>query len=282
MLALSLGVRMVFADRQMIVSGRSAAQNVSVDYEYSAMGFTPVIGLDFRPMRQLTVGIRYEYETDLSFKYSEKKLSGTATANATTLLNRMHISDGAKLNQNLPQILALGVEYAILPELTLLSSVNIYFLNYADLGSVYSKDNGSRVADLNEYFDTGYEISLGATYMVLKELKIGAGFLYTESGAKDIYFENGNTALHCSANPPLDSIAASLGVTYTLYQIDITCAALWTHYLPQDYSYHMASSGGVDVSGEYKKDVFDIAIGAGYRLEMAAGKESASVKGVTQ
>jgi hypothetical protein len=39
----------------------------------------------------------------------------------------------SKLNQNLPQILGLGVEYAATPELALMASANFYFLNYADL-----------------------------------------------------------------------------------------------------------------------------------------------------
>jgi long-subunit fatty acid transport protein len=125
-----------------------------------------------------------------------------------------------------------------------------------------NKSSGSKIADLNEYFGMGYELSLGATYLLMKELKAGAGFLYTESGAKGKYFETSNTALHCSANPPLDSIGLCAGATYTVYDMDITAGILWTHYLPQKFDYtETAGPGHVTVEGEYKKDVIDIALG---------------------
>jgi long-chain fatty acid transport protein len=138
MVSFSLGGKAVYADRGMILKGSSAANNISVDYEYTALGFTPVLGINVKPVRDLNIGIRYEYETGLEFKYKEKKLGGTSAAvtNANNLLGYMHISDGAKLKQNLPQILALGVEYAATPEMALMSSVNFYFLNCADLGAV--------------------------------------------------------------------------------------------------------------------------------------------------
>jgi hypothetical protein len=52
------------------------------------------------------------------------------------------------------------------------------------------------------------------------------------------------------------------GATYTVYEMDVTVALLWTHYLPQKFDYtETAGPGHVTVEGEYKKDVIDIALG---------------------
>jgi long-subunit fatty acid transport protein len=112
-------------------------------------------------------------------------------------------------------------------------------------------------------------LGLGAHYKVMKGLKLGAGVMYTDTGAKDSYFESSDTILNASANPPLNSIALGLGGSYALDMgLSFTVGFLWSHYLDRDYSAAQVSSGNTvyDVSGAYKKDVINIGIGIGYKL----------------
>jgi long-chain fatty acid transport protein len=266
-LSASLSGRSIYAMKSLKINAEYNTDNLTCEYDYNALGYSPVIGINIRPVTGLSIAMRYEFETNLKFEYKEKKLvdsNGTVKSSANTFLASVKIQDGEKFNYNLPAMLAMGVEYSLTPELKLMMDVNLYFLSQADMGKVYS--NGNAVADLNEYFGTGYEITFGATYMILSDLRIGAGINYGVSGAKDKYFKDANTVLVCSANPPLDSIAFAIGGTYMLQEnVDLTLACTWTHFIP--YKAEMNAGTGFDnVTVDYEKNIYVIAIGAGYKM----------------
>lgn len=235
--------------------------DISDEYSYEANGFTPVIGFDAKPMKELTIGVRYEMETDLEFEYTQDKKSasgnGTIVGNTAGTLEtvvpgveaQLPDYDGLKANQNLPAILSLGAEYVVMPELTVSVVSNIYFMSSADMEG------------LEDEFGTGYEIGLGAIYKVMEPLKVGATFMYTNQAVKDEYLEADGALLTTSANPILDSLMFGLGATYTVIpNLDVTLAGNWVHYLPVDVD----TAGGLEVS--YEKDVYTIALGVGYHM----------------
>jgi long-chain fatty acid transport protein len=262
-LSLSLGARMVLPRRGFALEATyGGGGTLKGEVEYNAMGFTPIVGFDARPVTGLTLSARYEMETQLEFEYDIKSIDGTLAIPGAALLAGSGISPDAKFKQNLPHIIALGAEYAITNALTVSLSANLYLLNVANLGEVY--DGGTKAGDLNDYFDLGYEAGLGVTYEIIEGFKAGAGFMYTESGAKDSYFNDSKTILNASANPPLDSIAIGLGASYALKNgLSFTLAGLYSHYLPQDYSIS-PDPAAFNVSGTYEKDVVNVGIGVGF------------------
>jgi long-chain fatty acid transport protein len=281
MLSISVGGRYVMADRSLkLDASYTLGTVIAAKYTYSATGFTPIVGLDVKPVSGLTIAARYEGETNLKFKYKQEKYSvtGMSTSQQTAIvpavvagiLANSGIVDGGKFNYNLPQIFSFGVEYAVTPSFSVMTSANFYFLGQSDMGKVYDAYDGTVVSKLNKYFGTGYELALGATYNVISDLKIGAGFMYTESGAKDSYFNNQYTILVASGNPPLDSYAIGLGLTYNVIKnLDLTLSGLYTHYIPFDYKIAVqgGSAGAISsMSGTYKKDVYAIGFGVGYKL----------------
>jgi long-chain fatty acid transport protein len=279
-LSVSLGGRFVYALRSFaldvtfenggFIAGPYAGAQIgdstlSAEYEYNAWGITPIIGLDVQPISGLILSARYEMETALKFKYEEKKLTAANAASdlaeqvkraGTALLTAAGIEDGKEFNQNLPHIIALGAAYDVIEGLNVSVSGAVYLLPQADLGKAGADD-------LNSYFDVGWDISLGASYKIIKGLKLGLGVMYTEVGTKDSYYESSATLLNASANPPLSSIAGGLGGSYTLDMgLSFTLSGLWSHYLDRDFSASQPSA--FDVTGTYKKDVINIGIGIGY------------------
>jgi long-chain fatty acid transport protein len=274
-LSLRFGGRLVIAQRGFSMEASyGPGYNLSGEFEYNAVGFTPIIGFDVRPVqvKGLTLAFRYEIETQLEFEYEQKSLAGSLAAAGSGLLTKSGIYDGKKFHQNLPHIIGLGAEYQLNDKLAFSVSGNIYLLSVAKLGEVYDASTGLKKTDLNEYFDVGCDIGIGATYRIIENLKIGGGINYTESGAKDKYFKDSGTLLNASANPLLDSIAFGLGATYgiTKYGLDLTLSCLYSHYIPQDYSVTQYSTPPnpivpvYTVDGTYKKDIFEIGIGVGY------------------
>jgi len=270
MVAVNLGGRVVMPKRSLkLEAAYAAGYTLEGEYEYDATGYTPIIGICVKPMTGLTIGLRYEFETDLEFEYNEKTFASNDTyvgLVAGGILSNGGIKDGNKFNSNLPAILAAGVEYVVMPGLTVAVQGTYYFLSSADLGTTYDSSTGLAVCDTNEFYDDGWEVSLGVTYQVMTELKVGIGFLYTVQGAKDDLFNSQYTVLTTSANPALNSWAVGLGGTYALANLglDITLTGSWTHYLSEDYEFVHAKLG--TFSGKYEKDVYNIGVGIGYHL----------------
>ncbi|MCL2025540.1 MAG: porin [Leptospirales bacterium] len=263
MVSVSLGGRAVMAQRSFELDARYA-NNVTLSgkYEYNATGFTPIIGVNVKPTKELTLAARFEAQTALKFKYDEKRLNSSNNTflldNVIPALKAAGIEDGKKTRQDLPHVIGLGVNYELSDQLTLDLSGTLYLLSSANLGY----DDATETGKVNKYFGTGWEVGLGATYKVLDELKVGLGALYTESGAKKSYLNNANTVLNASANPSLDSITIGLGATYdVLENLDVTLAFMWAHYFPEKFSFN----GGA-VSGKYAKDVYNIGYGVSYKL----------------
>jgi long-chain fatty acid transport protein len=259
MLSVSLGGRLVMPKRSLYVKAQYAAGEVEADFDYAAYGFTPIIGVDVRPIRELTLALRYEAQTRLRFEYdgSIRSANNAIKTTADTLFGGIGLKDGNKFNSDLPHLIALGADYDATRELTLSLSGNIYLLSLANLNGV------------EDDLGTGYEIGFGATYMLMKNIKLGAGLLYTEVGAKDSYF--GNNILNASANPLLDSIAFGLGGTYYFDNgFDVTLSFLYCHYLPVDGKKSgdlpiPAPTHVFDMDNTYKKDVIEVGIGVGYK-----------------
>lgn len=277
MVSVSAGIRMVMPDRWVEMNATSGALlswpllgniNLSTKYTYSAIGFTPILGADVKPLKGLTIGTRIEFETDLAFEYKEESLDISPTLAVSTVeeaLVESGLYDGNKFNMNLPTIISTGAEYDMsdyLKGLTVMGSVTFYLMPSTDLGPYY--DDGP-AGNVNDFYDMGWEAGLGASYQLLANLKVGAGFMYTESGAKDSYFKSPYTVINCSANPPLDAFTMGCGATYYFPDLglDLTVGLAWAHYIPAKTTLDFE---GTAYSVEYKKDVYMLGFGVGYKL----------------
>jgi len=252
MISISLGGKVVEAVRTADIE--TASWGVD-QYNYNATGFTGVVGLDVRPLKELTLAVTYQTETNLNAKYSDQIITTPAFFGLPAV-------DGLKNRQDLPQILLLGAEYAVTPDLSVSVCSEIYFLSAANLGRVQGPGFAGTNPDLNSYFGTGWEVGLGATYKVIDPLKIGGSVMYTDQGAKSSLATDSNAESYESANPVLNSWYFSIGATYTVIpNLDITLAGGWTYYLPKT-----ATISGSSDQVSYSKNVYTLAIGVGYKI----------------
>lgn len=271
MLSVSAGVRYVLAKKTAKMKGtmdfftsfslvpaygsdRSWELAIDSSYDYEATGYTGIFGFDAKPMKELTIGVRYEMETALEFEYTQKTNTVStaepviAVGGLPVVLAGMLDKDGDKANRNLPQIISVGAEYVVIPELAVSVGSNVYLINKADM-------NG-----YEDYFGTAYELSLGAVYKVMEPLKVGGTFTYSNQAAKKELIESEDlfTVIDYTGNPVCDSLMFGLGATYTVMpNLDVTLAGNWVHYLPEK-----AYDGDVT----YSKEVYTIAVGVAYKI----------------
>jgi hypothetical protein len=260
----SAGVRYTTAERSGKIAGTmnfntaafGGAWSVDLvdDYEYTAAGFTPIFGLDIRPVDKLTVGFRYEMETELEFKYKTNEVSATpstaaATAAAAMVKSMLPDYDGMKVNQNLPQVISVGAEYVFTPAFSATLGSSFYLLNLADLSG--GEDS----------YGLGFEIGGSVQYKASDKLALGGTFMHTRQNVEQSLWDDDNAILTVSANPSLDSLYFGLGAQYeVLKNLDIQLCGAWVYYIPEETT----TDNGLEVT--YNKQVINMGITLKYKL----------------
>ncbi|SHE67527.1 hypothetical protein SAMN05444274_10279 [Mariniphaga anaerophila] len=187
-----------------------------VDTEQTGAGFTPMIGINFSPVENLNIALKYEMKTILEL------------TNKTKVDDMGLFPDGAKSRSDIPAILGVGVGYEFgMVEAQL--SYNHYFNkgvawgpNIRDLSTWKSVDPSqirTREIDRN-----GMELGLGLQFNVLDNFGFSVGGLVGHMGIADSYqsdFSYSNPSITAGAGIEwklTDALTLDAGVLNTFYQ----------------------------------------------------------------
>ncbi len=271
MVSLSAGVRYNYGDRWGKIKGSldydragigAWSLDVNSHYKYTAKGFTPIFGLDLRPVKGLTLGFRYEMETEMNFKYKQKKLDVSASNPAfntlATGVKKELDNDGKKMNRNLPHMIAFATEYEVTPKFTVSTGVRAWLMSKTDLEGE------------EKYYKTGYEFSLGLAYQVLEKLKLATAGMYTIQGIKDGYYGDIKYVAGLCPNPTIDSFTFGVGTVYSLSEkLDAYFAIAWAEYFDEEVKTtvrNKSNSSTNDMEYTYDKGVCNIGMGISYKI----------------
>lgn len=127
-LSVALGLRNVIALNNyegylhdINMNGATAASDMDLDVMQSAMGFSPILGIDFK-YGKWNVAARYEFGAKLNFEND--------TETNTTGMGAY--DDGVEARNDFPSLFAVGVGYSVLPQLRLFGSYHLYGDKQAD------------------------------------------------------------------------------------------------------------------------------------------------------
>lgn len=217
------------------MAGTPPAQ-VALNYEDSAEGYGFILGMfiDYEPV---TIGMRYETETDLDFKYNVKQ----DTVGIGALQG---ITDGLEHSRNLPALFAFGLGYQANARLKIDLNFTTYFQEDADWGGAENN------------VENGWEAGIAVEYILNPRMKLSAGYLYTQTGMSARY------AL--KEAPELDANTFGAGFVYHVNEsLKIDCGIAMVDY--ESESYTDASLGTPIVIG-LAKDVVMAAAGVQYHF----------------
>ncbi|WP_423129161.1 OmpP1/FadL family transporter [Gaoshiqia sp. Z1-71] len=204
-----------------------------VDVKQTGKGLIPILGLNIKPGEKLNIGMRYEFRTKLEMT-NETKVDGTG-----------QFPDDAKFRNDIPAILAAGVDYQLFDNMKVSASYSNYFDKDANW------DGKEENVDKNLY-----ELAFGMEYQISETTTISAGYMYTKTGVgrgfqSDISFSlTGNSVgmgLMFKVNERTD---LDLGVLYTAYA---------SNYKESNYS-------GIPYKESYDKTNLVFSIGLTYHL----------------
>ncbi len=242
---------------------------IDSEYTYDAKGYNFQFGLDVRPIKDLTIGCRYETEAALNFKYHEKEAyADPSITNAVTSTVKNNVEGslsvaGKTFDYNLPQIFAWGVEYKLTPAITLGTGGTYFFLQEADMDG-YQKFLKK----------AGYEYYLGVTWAVVPSLlKVGTSLTYSDQGGLD--------SLQSAEDNPETGESGQIikvqGATNIASKLGLWGAGVTYNILP-DLELTVAGAALTSITGKekattdsgykvsYYKDIYFIGVGVSYKV----------------
>jgi long-chain fatty acid transport protein len=130
--------------------------NQTIDADQAAQGVTPILSLNYAPLPNLNLAVKYEFVTKLTFQ----NLTKTDTTGS--------FPNGVMNNDDVPAFLSVGVEWLVLPAFKVTASYNYFFDKDADWAGREKYVNNN-----------SYDAALGVEYAVTDCLALSAGYLYT-------------------------------------------------------------------------------------------------------
>ena len=202
-----------------------------LDCSQSAIGFTPIIGVDWN-LGRLNLGAKYEFRTKIEY---ENESNNTPNVDAQFA----DYKDGAKVRNDIPAILSLGAQYHLLPSLRLSAGYVQYF-------DTDVKCQGSAT----EVSDNTWEASFGAEYDINDKWLVSAGVRHTNYG----YADNEMSDLNFN----IDNYAVCIGGAYKVNE-KITLNAGYMHSFYGDHDVK-ANKIGMASLYERKNDTWGVGV----------------------
>ncbi len=201
--------------------------NKSVDAEQTGSGISPILSADISPTKNLNIGIKYEFATKISVtnKTSQDIVIGSVDGTPVTMF-----PDGAKVRNDMPAELAVGVDYTFM-KLKICLGVNYFFDKSANYGHTFEN---SPVSNSQIIAENGYVLEGGLEFNLTKRFALSAGYNYANKGVNseyqsDLTYSNATSTYAFGGVYSIGNrIKINAGVSYTSYVNDNITVS---HYL---------------------------------------------------
>ena len=247
-LSLSGGARYVDASQKFKGHAQGttglAPQTVDVKIERTAEAFNYFLGLDYKPIPDLNIGLTFMSNTPLNFK------SDTHDTSPGQVISRnVGWTDGSHEREDLPGYVGLGVSYFIIPGTLRVEPNFTYYLEKQ------AKFEGQRFQDSNP--GNSYDVGITLEYILNPQWRFSIGYLHTEikgMKAQDLLPEA----------PELDANSVGLGLVWSpIERLSISLGGERSWYESVKTG---ANSQRAPAGTQYDKDVWGIALGLQYRF----------------
>lgn len=201
----------------------------NVDVIQTGSGIAPFFSVDIFPADMLRIGIRYEMATKLKLKnMTVKDFTIAFETDQVSLLPDMNkpvtmFPNGAITRNDLPAMLAIGVDYTYSGALKLSFGLNYFFDKSADYGH---KIDGAFVSNKEIIDYNGMSLQAGFEYNVYDKFLVSGGYVWSNKGVNNKYQSDLSYGLAShtfgagGAYSFSDKFQFNLGAGYTIYNKD--------------------------------------------------------------
>jgi len=202
------------------------------ELEKTAIGFAPIIGLNYQVNEKLNIGFRHEFKTSLEFEVDEMKGAMAQKMQAMTGLKK-----GNKSRKDFPALSALGAAYMVNKKLKIAADFTYCW-------------NEEVKWDEDPKGDNAWELGLGVEYEIKEGLKISSGYSYVDAGldVDDYSTAIGKNPYHLIGGgfmiSPMENMKLNFGASRLFYD-------------------EKTDSGGI----KYEKELWILGAGIEYRFD---------------
>ena len=236
------GIRFVQTDKDVDIHGEYSGTYIAGKYTQEADGIGGIFGINIHPREDINIGIRYETKVDLDWETD----TGGSTAAGILLLSSYGRENGKSYARDLPAALAVGLEWKVLPDLTLKPSYSLYFEKDADWGTQNDAVDGN-----------SYELALAVQYDLNEICSLTAGYMFI-----NVDMTPENYGIIEQMNPPLDCHAAAIGTRLRLTDKFTMTLGLTGYFYVAD----SAPATTLTPAVTYDKTLYQAGIGLQYRF----------------
>lgn len=249
-----------------------------IDTTYKGQSFGVILGIDFRPIKALNIGLRYEYylPAELKKKTNSFKVNplleqtgaldifkdGSANPEFNEGAGYAHGNGSSTLKVTYPQSISMGVSYQLLKSLRLEVGGDVYLKNQVDLDGA-EKD-----------FNTAYRVGGCVEYSIYDNMVASIGYSYNDTGIKNscrneidplLLNHSVGTGIGIDVN---DRLSVNMGLMYIYYvtaKVDSTADATATM---QDVTLagDVTTVSTSYITKELAETTFMVSFGATYRI----------------
>lgn len=158
-----------------------ADPTITLNCDQTGFGVAPILGIDWKINEHWNVSAKYEFRTILKLKNSSQMSDMTKIlANTEQGQDLAQFKDGEKVREDIPAMLALGVQYSPIEQVRISAGYHQFF----------DKDS-KKFADKQKYINHNtHEFLLGAEYDACKLITVSASWEITRYGMSDQFMKD--------------------------------------------------------------------------------------------
>ena len=198
----------------------------TADAEQTGSGIAPIFSVNLTPSENLNIAIKYEMATklDLTNKTKEDLLIGFDASGAPITM----FPEGQKTRNDMPAMLAVGLDYKVASNLSLSLGGNYYFDKDANYGHKWDDDLNSStptvaLSNKDIISKNRWTVQGGLEYNLSEKLLVSCGYVFANQCANSRYQSDLSYGLSThtfgigGAYSFSDKIQVNLGLGYTRY-----------------------------------------------------------------
>lgn len=153
-------------------------RTITLDTDQHDLGWTPILGIDWRINKHWNLAAKYEFETHMNLKNKTKEMSDYAKEVAT--LDRYNEEKTKYTPEDIPAILTVGAQYTPIEQVRLMAGWHFYF----------DRESEKYNHEEKKITKGTMEFSAGAEWDIIKPLTVSAGWQATRYRLGDSYMSD--------------------------------------------------------------------------------------------
>lgn len=221
---------------------------LSLNADQTGLGWTPILGIDWKINAQWNVAARFEFKTRLRLKNDSEMNAYTAEV-VETNPTLGQFRDGSKIAADIPAFFSAGVQYAPIPTLRIQTGYHLF-----------GDKNATQYNNKHDNIDKNcWEITAGVEYDLHKRVTVSAGWQTTNYGLNDAYMND----LSFVTNSHSYGLGARVHVNQ---KISLDLSFMQTIYQRRDVVTQNYLNSGLDKTDHYKRTNRVFGIGLNYEF----------------